>query len=256
MKKNVKWLILAAMIVLPVSCVTPAKIAYLRDLEYDVPYLAKQAPELRLQVDDKISIQVFSEEVELAAPFNAVVPRSGADVGSLLGSTYGVDASGNIDFPVLGTLHVEGKTLDEVRKEIAAEIIRRGYIKEPVVKVELENFTITVLGEKTSTIMPIEGNSINIFQVIASTGGTVETDKIPDIMVIRTEKGKRTAYTINLQTKEVYDSPVFWLQQNDMVYIKPRGLRLSSGGDLFLKIFSPAVAALSSIAYMLLWTAR
>ena len=256
MKTKCNCWILAVLLILPLSCASPSKIGYLRDLEYNDPMEARPAPELRLKVDDRISIQVFSEEVELAAPFNAVLPRGGSDVGSLLGSTYGVDASGNIDFPVLGTLHVEGKTLDEVEKEIAAEIIRRGYIKEPVVKVELENFTITVLGEKTSTIMPIEGNSINIFQVIASTGGTVETDKIPDIMVIRTEKGKRTAYTINLQTKDLYDSPVYWLQQNDMVYIKPRGLRLSSGGDLFLKIFSPAVAALSSVAYMLLWTAR
>lgn len=244
------------LLVLPLSCATPAKIGYLRDMEYNVPLEAPAAPELRLKVDDRISIQVFSEEVELAAPFNAVLPRKGDDVGSLLGTTYGVDAKGNIDFPILGTLHVEGKTMDELKKEIASEIARRGYIKEPVVKVELENFQIVVLGEKSSTIIPIEGTSINIFQVIASTGGTAETDKIPDVMVVRTENGKRTAYTINLQTKDLYDSPVFWLQQNDMVYVKPRGLRLSSGGDLFLKIFSPAIAAVSSIAYMLLWTTR
>ena len=243
-------------LILPLSCATPAKIGYLRDMEYNDPLDAPAAPELRLKVDDRISIQVFSEEVELAAPFNAVLPRKGDDLGSLLGTTYGVDAKGNIDFPVLGTLHVEGKTMDEVKKEIASEISRRGYIKEPVVKVELENFSIVVLGEKNSTIIPIEGTSINIFQVIAATGGTAETDKIPDVMVVRTENGKRTAYTINLQTKDLYDSPVFWLQQNDMVYLKPRGLRLSSGGDLFLKIFSPAIAAISSIAYMLLWTAR
>ena len=244
------------LLILPLSCATPAKIGYLRDLEYNVPMEASPAPELRLKVDDRISIQVFSEEVELAAPFNAVVPRGGDDMGSLLGSTYGVDAKGNIDFPVLGSIHVEGKTIDEVKKEIAGEIKRRGYIKEPVVKIELENFTITVLGETKPVVMPVMSSNINILQVIAETGGTEETAKIPDIMVVRTENGKRMAYTINLQSKDLYDSPVFWLQQNDVVYIKPRGLRLSSGGDLFLKIFSPAIAAISSIAYMLLWTAR
>lgn len=255
MKTNCNWWILAVLLILPLSCSTPAKIGYLRDLEYNVPFLAQPAPELRLKVDDRISIQVFSEEVELAAPFNATVPHAG-DVGSLLGSTYGVDAQGNIDFPVLGTLHVEGKTLNEVKKEIASEIVRRGYIKEPVVKIELENFTVTVIGETQPQVIPVEGSSLNILQVIAQTGGTQETTKIPDIMVVRTEKGERMAYTINLQSKDLYDSPVFWLQQNDLIYMKPRGLKLSNGGDLFLKIFTPAIAAISSIAYMLLWTAR
>jgi polysaccharide export outer membrane protein len=247
---------LAVILILPLSCSTPAKVGYLRDLEYNVPLAASPAPELKLKVDDRISIQVFSEEVELAAPFNAVVPRSGDDVGSLLGSTYGVDAQGYIDFPVLGRMHVEGKTLNEVKNEIAEEIVRRGYIKEPVVKVELENFTITVLGESAPSVIPVKGNSINILQVIAELGGTQETAKIPDVMVVRTENGQRTAYTINLQSKNLYDSPVFWLQQNDLVYVKPRGIKLSNGGDLFLKIFSPAVAALSAVAYMLLWTSR
>lgn len=258
MKTNCNWWILAVLMVLPLSCSTPAKIGYLRDLEYNVPVLAKPAPELRLKVDDRISIQVFADEPELAAPFNAIIlNRSKQESGtSLLESTYGVDPDGNIDFPVLGKIHVEGKTVNEVKKEMADEIIRRGYIKDPVIKIELENFTITVLGETQPIVMPVQGSSINILQVIAQTGGTQETAKIPDIMVVRTEKGERTAYTINLQSKDLYDSPVFWLQQNDLVYLKPRGLRLSNGGDLFLKIFSPAIAAVSSIAYMLLWSSR
>ena len=76
------------------------------------------------------------------------------------------------------------------------------------------------------------------------------------MVVIRTENGERTAYAINLQSKELYDSPVFWLQQDDLVYVQPQGVRLSSGGDLFLKIMSPTIAAVSAVAYMLLWTSR
>ena len=250
---------MAVLLLLPLSCSTPAKIGYLRDMEYDVPMQARPAPELRLKVDDRISIQVFSEEPELAAPFNAAFGGGSSKenaAGSLLSSTYGVDPLGNIDFPVLGTVHVEGKTINQVKKEMAAEIVRRGYIKEPVIKIELENFTVTVVGETATSVMPVDGGSINILQVIAASGGTEEKAKIPDIMVVRTENGQRTAYTINLQSKDMFDSPVFWLQQNDLVYVKPRGLRLSTGGDLFLKIFSPAIAAVSSIAYMLLWTAR
>lgn len=247
------------MFLLPISCTTPAQMGYLRDLEYDVPYAAQPAPELKLKVDDRISVQVFADEPELASPFNTILlKRVKEGTGtSLLGTTYGVDKEGNIDFPVLGQLHVEGLTLNEVKHLIADEIIRRGYIKEPGVKVELENFTITVLGETGQSVLPIEGTSINILQAIALSGGVDKLSaNIPDIMVVRTENGQRTAYTVNLQSKDIYESPVFWLQQNDLVYVKPRGIRLSNGGDLFLKIFSPAVAAISAVAYMLLWTSR
>lgn len=255
MKTKTRLMILAAGLLL-VSCSTPEKLGYLRDLEYDVPYEAIPAPELRLKVDDRISIQVFSEEMELAAPFNpgSVIGDNGT--GSLLSATYGVDARGDIDFPVLGTMHVEGKTLDQLQKEIADEITLRGYIREPVVKAELENFTVTVLGELGQMTIPVEGNSITILEVLAHLNFQNETAKIPDVMVIRTENGKRMAYTINLQTKELYNSPVFYLQQNDVVYFKPRGLKLSNGGDLFLKILTPTISAVSAIAYMLLWSAR
>ena len=83
-----------------------------------------------------------------------------------------------------------------------------------------------------------------------------EKSKIPDVMVVRTENGKREAFSVNLQSKDIYSSPVFYLQQNDMVYVQPRGLRLSSGGDAFVQIFAPVVSAIASVAYILIWTAR
>ena len=250
MKKNVKWWILAALIVLPVSCTTPAKLAYLRDLEYDTPYLAKQAPELRLQVDDKISIQVFSTNAELAAPFNVTSGMISESGQAVTNSTYTVDKLGNISFPVLGQMYVQGKTLNEVKEWITSEIVSRGYIREPIVLVEMENFSITVMGEIGQSVMPVEGSSINILQVIARAGGTTERSKIPDVLVIRTEEGVRMAYSINLQSKSLFDSPVFYLKQNDIVYVKPRGFRTSSSIQALLSAFSPittAITALTSI---------
>ena len=255
MKHFAKWLMLAAL-VLPVSCSTPAKLAYLRDLEYETPYLAKPAPELRLQVEDKVSIQVFSTDAELAAPFNLGSGTMDGTGKGFVSTSYIVDKLGNIDFPVLGTLHVEGKTVNELKDEISGEIIRLGYIREPIVKVALENFSITVIGETGQSVMPIEGNSINILQVMARSGGTTEHSKIPDVMVIRTEGGERVAHTINLQSKSLFDSPVFYLQQNDIVYVKPRGLRVSSGGSTTIAILSPIMSAATTIAYLLLWSRR
>ncbi|MBP5337509.1 MAG: polysaccharide biosynthesis/export family protein [Bacteroidales bacterium] len=255
MKTKISIWILAAGVLLA-SCSTPAKTGLLRDLDYNIPEEAIPAPELRLKMDDRISIQVFSEQLELAAPFNTAGVQIEGDASSLLSATYGVDARGDIEFPILGTLHVEGKTLNEVQKMIADEIAQRGYIKDPVVKAELENFTVTVLGELGQMVIPVEGNSMNLLQVMAQLSNDLETAKLPDVMVIRTVDGKREAYRVDFQSKDIYNSPVFYLQQNDIVYVKPRGLKLSNGGDLFLKILSPTISAVSAIAYMLLWSAR
>ena len=248
-----------AAIVLPVSCSTPAKVDYLLDLEYNTVYEAKPAPELRLKVDDEISIQVYSSDPDLSAPFNTgvgVTAGGGLDAASL-SSRYVVDSRGNIDFPVLGEIPVVGKTLSEVRRDIADRITRRGFIQDPVVKVELDNFTITVLGNIGQSVMKVEGNSINILQVIANAGGVDgNVSKIRDVMVVRTVDGKRQAYPLNLQTKDLFDSPVFYLQQNDVVYVKSRGAKLSNGGNTFLQVFSPIVNTLSTIAYILLWITR
>lgn len=247
-KISYSWLLAVALLT---SCSTPEKLGLLRDLEYNLPETAIPAPELKLKVDDRISIQVFSEEVELAAPFNSAGIQVEGETASLLSATYGVDARGDIDFPVLGQIHVEGLTLKEVQKTIADLIIQRGYIKEPVVKADLVNFRVTVLGELGQKEIEVEGNSINLLQVISGLNKDNEGAKIPDVMVIRTENGERTAYTVNLQSKELFNSPVFYLQQNDIVYIKPRGVRLSYGGDVFLKVFTPLMSTVSSILYIL-----
>lgn len=252
MKHFAKWLMLAVLL-LPVSCTTPARLAYLRDMDYDKPYLAKPAPELRLQVEDKVNIQVFSTEEDLAKPFNAgsgVIDGTGQTLGS--SSSYTIDKTGNIDFPVLGTLHIEGKTLNEVKNDIASEIVRLGYIREPLVKVEMENFTITVLGETGQSVMPVQGSSINILQVLARSGGTTDLSKIPDVMVIRTEGGERVAHSVNLQSKSLFESPVFYLQQNDVVYVKPRGLRQSSTMSAIMSALTPLITLGSTLTTLIL----
>ena len=250
-------MMLAALVALTASCTPPAKLAYLRDLEYDTPYLAKPAPELRLQVDDKISIQVYSTDAELAAPFNVgngLIGESGQTLTTA--TTYTVDKKGDILFPVLGTMHVQGKTLNEIKEWVTSEIVRLGYIREPIVNVEMENFSITVLGETGQSVMPVQGSSINLLQVLARSGGTSQFSKIPDIMVIRTEEGVRMAYSVDLQSKDLFDSPVFYLRQNDIVYVKPRGLRSSTNLTAVISALSPLFTAATAISTILILAKR
>ena len=227
MKTKISLLSLIAGAALMASCSSPATLGYLRDMEYGVSYPAAPAPDLKVQPDDNLQIQVYSTiDAELAAPFNMGLGT--ASLGSSSATIYTVSKKGEIVFPVLGTISVQGMALEEIRDMIAGKINASGYMKDPIVKVSLQKFRVTVLGETGKSVMDITDNSFNLLQLIARSGGTTSASKISDVMVIRTENGERKAYSVNLQSKELFDSPVFYLQQNDIVYMKPRGLQMST----------------------------
>lgn len=233
------------------SCTTPRTLGYLLDMEYNKDYPAHPAPELKLQIEDRITIQVLSENPQLSAPFNTLLTLT--DLANKTTQqpvlTYTVDREGNIDFPVLGKLHIEGMTLKELEQLIASEIIAKGYIKQPVVFAKIDNFQVTIIGEQNSTIVPVEGKSLNLLQAIARFGGASrENIDMKEVTVIRTENGYRTAYAVNLQQKALFDSPVFYLQQNDIIYLKHRGSQLSSSARLFFS----SVGIITSFASLIL----
>lgn len=232
------WPLVIALLLMLASCTTPRTLGYLLDMEYNHDYPAKPAPELRIQIEDRLSIQVLSENAQLSAPFNSLLTLT--DIANQTAQqpvlTYVVDREGNIDFPVLGKLHVEGRTLKEIESLIAGEIIARGYIKEPVVNVELDNFQITVIGGTGGGIMEIKDHSFNLLQAIAriNNGNNTEQINIKEVTVIRTENGVRTAYAVNMQKKDLFESPVFYLQQNDVIYYKPKIYRISQPASAFI----------------------
>jgi len=231
-----------------ISCATPKKIGYLTDLDYDKYYPAQTAPEFMVQKGDVLTLNVSSEDPRLSAPFSGSATGEGTQ-----GISCTVDKDGNIDFPVLGKIYVEGKSLAQVKETVASRISSSGYIKEPIVSVGLENFVITVLGRWGNQIIRVDGESINIFQVVAKAGGTTETSKINDLTVIRTEAGQHHAYSVNLQSTDIFNSPVFFLKQNDIVYMKPRGFTVSQTGQTMISLVNIGVSMGSMIATILLW---
>ncbi len=239
--RNRKLLVpLVLLVLLAAGCTTPRTLGYLLDMEYNHEYPATPPPELKMQIEDRLSIQVISENPQLSAPFNTLLTLT--DLASQTTQqpvlNYTVDREGNIDFPVLGTLHVEGMTLKEIEKLIAGEITTKGYIKEPVVNASLDNFTVTIIGGQRSSVLTIEGHSFNLLQALARANSqTDEQINIREVTVIRTENGTRTAYPVNLQTKALFDSPVFYLQQNDVIYYKPKVYRLSQTANNFIGFF-------------------
>ena len=247
MKRTIKWSLLA--LVLSVSaCVTPSQITYVKDMEYGKDYPAKPAPELRVQQMDRLSIHVYSSDPALATPFNVgALTQDG--VGTTREASYVVDSEGNIDFPVLGTIPVEGMTLKEVQTNITNRIINSGYIREPVVSVNLQNFTITLISYGNTDRINVTGRSINLLQVVAPT----QSHKIKEVEVIRTENGIRHAYSVNFLTMEMFDSPVFYLQQNDIVYVKPARWYRSQTGTAIRQSITMIMGFANLASNLLVW---
>ena len=249
MKNLYKIFLLAAFAMLLASCATPRKITYLLDMEANKAYPAKPAPELRLQPEDRVSIQVLSTDPQLAAPFNATNGTT-ESTGSTL---YTLDKEGNIDFPVLGALHLEGMTVNEVKHFIAGKIIDMGYIREPIVKVAMDNFKITVIGENNNSILAVDDESINLFQVIARTGYLGMQQRLNEVMVIRTENGARTAYIVDMQKKDLFDSPDYYLQQKVIVYVRPRVLRTNQNITAVTSAFLPLFNLGNMLTTIFMW---
>ena len=254
---------IALMALLAGSCTNYKKILYLQDMELGVPYDVSPRPDIRITENDRIKIVVTCSEPALATPFNLstgtffVDPMTGEMTSSpvsLNETGYLVDKNGCINFPVFGYMYVEGLTLHEVEEYITQKIVESKYIKEPIVLADFLNFQYTVLGEGAGNYT-VNGNSINILQAIANMGDIPTTAKRNDIWVIRTENGVRTLYSVNLLTKDLYDSPVYYLQQNDLIYIKPRPtfwnrVRESSQNLSFFTTLISTTASIASILYI------
>lgn len=261
MKKWIVWGGLVLVLGLS-SCGSSKKITYLQDMELLKNYPVKEEVDIRIQTKDKLDIVVTCKNPELALPFNIMGGTVRADANGNMTSVpaassekkgYVVDKNGYIDFPVLGQLHVAGMTLDELKTMIEDRIKAKNYLKEPIVMADFMNFQITMLGEVSSKgNYTIENNEINLIQAIAMAGDLTNNAKRNEILVIRTENGERKIYPVNMLSKDLYESPAFQLQQNDVVYVKPN--KAKSDGVFekrtsLINIILSTIIAFSSLYY-------
>ena len=234
-----RCLLLAACAALLSSCATPKEVVYFQDLQQtDGTLAAVQAKEIRVRPDDKISIIVNSRDPQLTDLFN--LPYVSRQLGQTLRSvtsTYGqsqgvsgytVDSEGNIDFPVLGKIHVEGMTREEIGRCIKDELVGQDLVKDPVVTVEFMNLTVSVMGEVAKPgRYAIERDRITILDALSMAGDLTIYGRRDAVMVQRMEGDTLQVYQLNLVSgQDVYNSPAFYLQQNDLVYVAPNDVKV------------------------------
>ena len=142
-------------------------------------------------------------------------------------SGYTVDSKGNIDFPVLGEIHIAGMTREEVAAYIKKELQSHDLIKDPVVTVEYMNLSVAVMGEVNNPgRFSIDKDNLTILDALSQAGDLTIYGKREKVLVLRQEEEKQRVYGVNLCSAEhLYTSPAYYLQQNDVVYVEPNATK-------------------------------
>lgn len=246
--KKIKFYLLALACLLLASCATEKKISYFQDAQNaDPAKIALPSPEIRLRPEDKVSIVVNCKDAELTTMLNLpyITRYVGSDVSSNLGgssrgvSCYIIDQDGNIDFPVLGTLHIAGMTRNEVTAFIKNELISHNLDKDPVVTVEYANLQYSVLGEVRSPGQyTINSDKVTLLEALSKAGDMTINGRRQNVMVIRADSlGNVMSYRVNMTSIDsVTNSPVYYLCQNDMIYVEPtrkRARESTANGNVF-----------------------
>lgn len=225
MKKNLILLLIAMLTI--ASCKTQEKIVYFQDTEQNGTVATQKAMALKLIPGDKIGVNITSAATpELAMRYSLIQgTASSAAQANVNIYRYTLDENGNVDLPGVGRLKVGGLTRSEAAALIQAKY-REGIINDAVVTVASYNQYVTILGEvKTPGQYEITRDNLNILEAIGRAGDLTITGRRDRVKVIRQEGDASKTYYVDLRSKDLFNSPVYNLQQNDVVYIEPNKMR-------------------------------
>jgi len=257
------------------SCISDKKIIYLQgaETEYAVPKEIAQAFELEIQADDELAISVTSKDGRSIAQFdnNTLIGSgsgksvSGGSASATSNTSSGVayflvDKQGDIQFPVFGSISTKGKTCRQLAVELQERMRAEGYIVDAVVNVKIMSFKVTVMGDvKSPGVQTHTGQRLTLLEAIGRAGDMNSSAKRECVIVVREENGQRTAYEVDMRdNKSVFESPVYYLQQNDVVYVKPnKSVRVKgSTGYTLLSVGATVVSMLVSVVSLIIALTR
>lgn len=226
------FLYLSLSLLLLSSCNTSKRILYFQDVAVNQPEAIEVPRDITVLPKDQISIVVSSKDPQLAALFNLTRVQYRAGFADLSGtnngevSGYTLDEEGTIDFPVLGRLKVAGMTKSQIAALIKQKLMEENLVNDPVVTVDFMNLYFSVLGEvKNPGKYSITKDRISLLEALSMAGDLTIYGKRDAIYVIREEDGKRVTYAVDIRSTDFFRSPVYYLMQNDVVYVQPNKVR-------------------------------
>lgn len=210
------------MVVVMASCASQKKIPYFQGVQPDVEFEYTQGSDIRVQPNDELTIQVSSKTPELADMFNLQSTSGGS--GQVL--SYTIKSNGCIDFPILGDIHIAGLTKEEIVDKIKDELISKKFINDPIVTVEFVNLQFYLLGEVSSPgEYKIEKNKTTILEAISIAGDLTIYGQRDKVFLTRNVGDKKITYQLDISSQDIYQSPAFYVQQNDLIYVEPNRVR-------------------------------
>lgn len=225
------------------GCNSYEKVLYFQDLDRSNVRKEeiKNYTPLAIQTEDILEINVSSLNPEASAVFSF----SSAKSGSSSGSEYLVDHAGQINFPLLGVVKVAGSTTSELREELRKKLLI--YLKEPIINIRLINFKVSVIGDVARPgVYNVANEKITIPEVLSMAGDLNLSAKRNNVLLIREQDGGRQYIPIDL-TKNVFQSPYYYLKNNDLLYVQPDRSKVGATS----RTFNYAISAVSVLSIIL-----
>ena len=247
--KNARYMLILATALLFTGCMSSKKIVYFQESDQIQLQETLTNFQPQIQLGDLITIHVSASDPVSAETFNLYETPSVVGNPKLL--PYLVDGDGQINFPVLGKLKLTGFTTQQIGDQITEALTT--YLVAPIVNVRLTNFKITVMGEvKTPGTYTIPNERITIIEALGLAGDLNIQAKRSAVMLIRENNGKRDFITVDLTNKALFNSPYYYLVQNDVLYVAPNKTKVNSAAvGSSTGIFISALSILISLVAIL-----
>jgi polysaccharide export outer membrane protein len=249
MRTKIKLILLICIALTQFSCVSKKKY-YLLQGTYDMKNASSNYEPI-IQKDDRISILVSTFQKELAEPFN-LNPNTNNNTANAnnINNGYLVDSEGNIDFPVLGKLSVAGYTVDQLKLMLNDKL--KSYLVDPVINIRILNFKVSVLGAVQSPgIKDFQTNRVTLLDALAASGDITPYGRRDNILIIRDYQGVKTFNNVDITNANVVNSPYFYLDQNDVIYIQERKAKVDASALPNLPLIVSVASFLTTVLILL-----
>ncbi len=252
MKRSSIYILSAFIVVLASSCVSKKKITYFQYDTIDQSKVSNNYVTI-FKPDDLLEITISAENLEAVRPFNLPAAVFSTENSASRGSqqqTYLVDSKGEIDFPLLGKLKIGGLNREEAIQLFKSKL-SPDYVKNPTINIKISNFKITVLGDvRAPGNYTVPNERITILEAIGLAGDLNISAERDNILVQREEGDKKVFYKVNFLSNSIFNSPVYYLQQNDVIYVDPNKAKSQSAAanpnvGLFISIGSIVISLIA-----------